>query len=147
MRFMLMVKGTGYSEAGIKPKLEDAAALEAYRHSLSKAGVLVAAEELQPSSRGIRISNLSDSKNEQRAEIERGPFPVEQGLMAGYTLIEVETEEEAVNWALRMPVPKGWNGFKLELRRMEDSPGMVKDPKQLAMLADLADQLHMLKKV
>ncbi|OXM14472.1 YciI family protein [Paenibacillus herberti] len=146
MRFMLMVKGTGYSEAGIKPGLEDTAALEAYRHSLLRAGVLVAAEELQPSSRGIRISHLADLEHASPALIERGPFPLEQGLVAGYTLIEVETEDEAVDWALQMPVPKSWNGFELELRRLEDNSGIVKDPKQLAMQADLADQLHMLKK-
>lgn len=75
-----------------------------------------------------------------------GPFPIDQELIAEYTLIDVRTEEEAADWALRMPIPAGLGAFQIEIRELEDKPSLIRDPKLLAMEVDLEEQLNMLKK-
>jgi hypothetical protein len=117
---MLIVKATGYSEAGVDHSREHDAAMIAYKKSLAEAGVLLAAEELQPSSTGIRISYPSHGGE---PEVQAGPFPANQELIAKFTLIEARTEDEALHWALRMPVPTGRGGCEIELRRLEDNSG------------------------
>ncbi|TNJ62439.1 YciI family protein [Paenibacillus hemerocallicola] len=118
MRFMLIVKATGYSEAGVNHSREHNDARIAYKQSLAKAGVLLAAEELQPSSTGIRISYPSHGGE---PEVQAGPFPANQEIIAEFTLIEARTEDEALNWALRLPAPAGRGGCEIELRRLADN--------------------------
>ncbi|WP_239617730.1 YciI family protein [Cohnella mopanensis] len=118
MRYMLMVKATGYSEARVNHSREYNEAMIAYKKTLAKAGALLATEELQPSSAGIRISYPAYGEN---PEILAGPFPVDQKLVAEYTLIDAKTEEDALNWALQMPVPAGRGEFEIELRRLEEN--------------------------
>ncbi|MFM1652842.1 YciI family protein [Brevibacillus sp. B_LB10_24] len=143
MRYMLMVKSTGYSEAGVKHGREYNDAMIAFRQSLARAGVLLAAEDLQPSSSGIRITYpLQGGK----PEVNVGPFPVDQQLIAGYTLIDVTTEEEAVEWALRMPVPISHGEYEIEMRKLQENLDAMRDPRALAMEGDLEDQINMLKK-
>ncbi|EGL15098.1 MULTISPECIES: YciI family protein [Paenibacillus] len=142
MRFMLIVKATSYSEAGVKPGREYAEAVAAYRKSLAEAGVLLAAEELRPSSSGIRIGY---SPNGEEPEFEAGPFQTGQGLLAGYTLIEVNSEQEAVNWARQMPVPPGLGTFGIEVRELTEQSNRAKEPMNRALEADLKNQLDMLK--
>ncbi|MFC5651183.1 YciI family protein [Paenibacillus solisilvae] len=144
MRFMLIVKATGYSEAGVNHSREHSDARIAYKKSLSKAGALLAAEELQPSSTGIRISYPSHGGD---PEVQAGPFPPDQELIAEYTLIDVGTEDEALNWALRMPVPAGRGECEIELRRLEENSDSLREPRLQALEADLQDQLNMLKKI
>ncbi|WP_409340579.1 YciI family protein [Paenibacillus sp. MBLB4367] len=144
MRFMLIVKATGYSETGVNHSREHNEERIAYKKSLAKAGALLAAEALQPSSTGIRISYPAHGGE---PELRPGPFPADQELIAEYTLIEVETEVEALNWALRMPVSAGRGECEIELRRLEDYSGSLRDPRLQAMEADLQDQLNMLQTI
>lgn len=144
MRFMLIVKATGYVEAGVKYSREHTDAVNEYKKSLARAGVLLAAEELQPSSSGIRISYPLHGGE---PEVKVGPFTVGQELIAGYTLIDVSSEDEAAEWALQMPVPKGLGAFEIEMRKLVDETDPMHNPRTLAMEAELEDQINMLKKI
>ncbi len=104
MRFMIIVKATRDSEAGVMPKSEDGlmAAMADYHEDLAKAGVLLDASGLQPSSRGFRVRFSGD-----RRSVVDGPFAETKELIAGYTIIQAKTREEAAEWARRMPNPYG----------------------------------------
>ncbi|QJD83021.1 YciI family protein [Cohnella herbarum] len=144
MRFMLIVKATGYSEAGVKFSREYDDARRAFKKVLAKAGILLAEEQCQPSSSGIRICYPS---NGGEPEIKSGPFAIDQELIAEYTLIDVGTETEAMDWALRMPVPPGFGAFEIELRKLNDETDSIRDPRALALEADLEDQINMLQNI
>ncbi|MBD2862449.1 MULTISPECIES: YciI family protein [Paenibacillus] len=144
MRFMLMIKATGYSEAGVEPSREYAEARQTCRQSMAQAGVLLAAEELRPSTSGVRITY---SALGGEPSLQTGPFPTDTALMAEYALIEVQSEDEALNWALRMPVPAGPGEYEIELRRLEEPADAWREPRIRAMEADLQDQLDMLQKM
>jgi hypothetical protein len=103
MRFMIMVRANRTSEAGVMPDDDRLmAAMADYHEQLSKAGVLLDASGLQPSARGWRI-HYSGGK---RTVID-GPFAEAKELIAGYTLIQVRSREEAIEWARRFPAPFG----------------------------------------
>jgi hypothetical protein len=102
MRFMIIVKATKESEAGVMPKQDLFAAMATYHEELVKAGVLLDASGLQPSSKGWRVK-CSGSK---RSVID-GPFAESKELIAGYTIIQVKSREEAVEWTRRFPNPAG----------------------------------------
>ena len=102
MRFMILVKATAASEAGEMPNVSLIAAMGAYHQQLANAGVLLDATGLQPSSKGWRIRYSGG----QRTVVD-GPFPETQELLAGYTLIQVRSREEAMEWARRFPAPFG----------------------------------------
>ncbi|GIO15825.1 dehydrogenase [Cohnella xylanilytica] len=143
MRFMLIVKATGYSEAGVKNAPEDEEAMEAYRKSLAGAGALLVSEKLLPSSAGLRIVRPPEGGE---PHMTAGPFPLDEGLMSEFSLIEARTEEEAVEWALRMPVPARRGGSVIELRKLDDSSDKGRDPRIPALEAELEDQLGMLRR-
>lgn len=116
MRFMILVKGDEKIEAGGMPEPEDISAMADYHEALQKAGALVDASGLQPSSRGFRIRYAGD----QRSVID-GPFAETKELIAGYTIIRVSSREEAVAWARRFPNPRGEGGdCEIEVRQMFD---------------------------
>lgn len=100
MRFMIIVKATQDSEDGAMPSEALIAKMTAYHEELAQAGVLVDASGLQPSSRGWRIRY----EGEKRSFVD-GPFTETKELIAGYTLIEVASREEAVTWTRRFPNP------------------------------------------
>jgi hypothetical protein len=143
MRFMMIVKATKDSEAGVKPSEELFAAMMRYNEELAKAGVLLAADGLQSSSSGIRISYPEPGGN---PKIIDGPFTEAKELIAGYTLIEVNSREEAIEWAMRMPDPHGFGEGEIELRQVFEMPELTQDPNMLAMEADLRNQINMLNK-
>jgi hypothetical protein len=140
---MMIVKATKDSEAGVKPSEELFAAMMRYNEELAKAGVLLAADGLQSSSSGIRISYPEPGGN---PKIIDGPFTEAKELIAGYTLIEVKSREEAIEWAMRMPDPHGFGEGEIELRQVFETPELTQDPKMLAMEADLRNQINMLNK-
>ena len=109
MRFMIIVKATKESEAGIIPRRELFAAMATYHEELAKAGVLLDASGLQPSSKGWRVKYTG----KKRAIVD-GPFTESKELIAGFTLIQVKTREEAVEWTRRFPNPAG-EGFDTEI--------------------------------
>jgi len=100
MRVMVIVKADKNSEAGILPKKELFEKMGKYNEELVKAGVLLAGEGLQPSSKGARIRFSGD----KRIVID-GPFAETKELIAGYTVIQVKSREEAMEWARRYPNP------------------------------------------
>lgn len=141
MKFMLIVKASGHSEAGVKPSRALMEAMAAYNETLDKAGVLLSAEGLQPSTSGLRISYPIPGG---KPKVTVGPFAWEKQLIAGYTLIEVESEEEAIQWAMRMPDPQGYGNGEIELRQLFEQES-IREPKQWVMEADLLEQIGMLK--
>ncbi|AJG22820.1 YciI family protein [Cupriavidus basilensis] len=102
MRFMILVKATQGSEAGAMPDEGLFAAMAAYHEQLAKAGVLLDAAGLKPTSAGWRIRYAGG----QRTVVD-GPFAQSKEIVAGYTLIQVRSREEAMEWARRFPSPHG----------------------------------------
>lgn len=100
MRFMVMVKANKDSEAGVMPKQNLLAEMGKFNEELVKAGVLLAADGLQPSSKGKRIR----FSGERRTVID-GPFTETKELIAGFWLWQVRSMEEAVEWVKRCPNP------------------------------------------
>lgn len=104
MRFMIIVKAAADSEAGIFPKDDTLMAeMTGYHEELQKAGVLLDGNGLKPSSQGWRIHCGSDGTR----SIVDGPFAETEELIAGYTVIQVRSIEEAMEWARRFPAPMG----------------------------------------
>src|SRR5215470_9833121 len=102
MRFMMIVKASKESEAGVMPSEELLSAMGKYNEELMKAGVLLDLSGLKPSSQGVRIK-FSGGK---RTVID-GPFTESKELIAGYWIIQVKSREEAIEWAKRVPAPHG----------------------------------------
>ncbi|OON61937.1 dehydrogenase [Massilia sp. KIM] len=102
MRFMIIVKATAATEAGVMPEAALLAEMAAYHQELARAGVLLDGNGLKPSSQGWRIRY----EGPRRSVID-GPFAETKELIAGYTLIQVRSREEALEWARRFPAPHG----------------------------------------
>lgn len=100
MRFMIIVKATKDSEAGVMPEEKLIAEMAAYHEELAKAGALLDASGLQPSSKGWRIKYSGGKRT-----VIDGPFTEAKELIAGYTLIQVKSKEEAIEWTKRFPNP------------------------------------------
>ncbi|HYK05515.1 MAG TPA: YciI family protein [Thermoanaerobaculia bacterium] len=100
MKFMILVKATKDSEAGVMPSEELLTAMGKYNEELVKAGVMLAGEGLHPSSKGARV-RFSGS---QRTVID-GPFAETKELIAGFWLFQVKSKEEAIEWVKRCPNP------------------------------------------
>jgi hypothetical protein len=102
MRFMIIVKATPETEAGVMPGEELIAAMASYHEALHQAGVLRDASGLKPSTSGWRIRY-----SKAGTTLIDGPFAETKELIAGYTLIEVASREEAIAWSRRFPNPAG----------------------------------------
>ena len=100
MRFMIIVKATRDSEAGVLPGEKDIARMAQYHEELARAGALLDASGLQASSKGWRIKYSGD-----KCTVVDGPFTESKELIAGYTLIQVKSREEALEWTRRFPNP------------------------------------------
>lgn len=114
MRFMIIVKGNKDSEAGKMPEEALIAAMAEYHEELVKAGALLDASGLQPTSKGWRIKCFGSKRT-----VIDGPFTEAKELIAGYTLIQVKSREEAMEWARRFPAPFGENEeSEIEVRQL-----------------------------
>ena len=100
MRFMVMVKASKESEAGEMPSERLLADMGKFNEELIRAGVLLAGEGLQPSSKGARVRFSGD-----RRTVIDGPFPQTSELVAGFWLLQVKSREEAIEWVKRCPNP------------------------------------------
>ena len=100
MRFMVIVKATKDSEAGVMPSQELLAEMGKYNEELVKAGIMLAGEGLQPSSKGKRVRFSGKSRT-----VVDGPFSHTNELIAGFWLWQVKSLEEAVEWVKRCPNP------------------------------------------
>lgn len=125
MRFMMLVKANEESESGALPSREIVAKMHEYNEQLVKAGVLLAADGLHPSSKGMRIKFDGG-----KTTITDGPFAETKELLAGFWIIQVKTREEAIEWASRVPFD---GGTELEVRQVfepEDFPADILPPEQ-----------------
>ena len=116
MRFMIIVKATPDSEAGRFPEGSDKLfeAMRVYHEELAQAGALLDGSGLQPSSKGWRIRYDGD-----RRTVIDGPFAESKELVAGYTLIQVRSREEALEWTRRFPNPVGFDApAEIEVRQL-----------------------------
>ena len=104
MRFMIIVKATQDSEAGVMPNPREPLMIEMakYHEELAKAGVLLDANGLKPTSKGWRVRYAGGKRT-----VVDGPFAETKELIAGYTLIQVKSREEAIEWTRRFPNPVG----------------------------------------
>ena len=114
MRFMIIVKATGDSEAGTMPEEKMFHDMAAYHEDLAKAGVLLDCSGLQPSAKGWRIRYSGDKR-----VVVDGPFTEAKELIAGYTLIQAKSREEALEWSKRFPNPVGdGKSCEIEVRQL-----------------------------
>src|SRR5216117_3565539 len=109
MRFMVMVKASKESESGVLPDEKILAEMGKFNEELVKAGVVLAAEGLQPSSKGVRV-RFSGTK---RTVID-GPFAETKELVAGFWLWQVRSKEEAIEWVKRAP----FDETEVEIRQL-----------------------------
>jgi hypothetical protein len=131
MRFMVLVKANKYSEAGVLPDPKIFEAMGKYNEELVKAGVLLGAEGLAPSSKGKRVKFSGD----ERTVID-GPFPETDQLVAGFWLWKANSMDEAVEWLKRAPFG---GGVEIEIRPIMElgdfgealSPGLIEQEKRL----------------
>lgn len=118
MRFMMIVKATKDSEAGVMPSEKDLGDMAKYNEELVKAGVMLDGAGLKPTSKGARIKYAGDKRT-----VVDGPFTETKELIAGYWIIQVKSKDEAIEWAKRVPFDDG----EVELRpffELEDfTPG------------------------
>jgi hypothetical protein len=115
MRFIVMGMATKEAEAAPPPKPEAFAAMQKYNEELIKAGILLAAEGLAPTSKGVRVK----FSGEQRTVID-GPFAETKELVAGFTILKVKSLEEAIEWVKRAPnVSPNCEGV-VEIRKLMD---------------------------
>src|SRR2546428_1192272 len=101
MRFMVLVKADKNSEAGVMPSQQLLTAMGKYNEQLAKAGVLLAAEGLHPSSKGARVRFAGGKKT-----VIDGPFTETKELIAGFWLWQGKSKEEAIEWLKRAPLGK-----------------------------------------
>jgi hypothetical protein len=112
MRFMVMVKATEESEAGVMPSEELLTEMGKYNEELVKAGVMLAGEGLHPSSKGARVR----FSGKDRTVID-GPFAETKELVAGFWLIQAKSKEEAIEWVKRCPNPMSGES-EIEIRQV-----------------------------
>ena len=116
MRFVMLLKSDKTTEADTMPTRQDHEAMGRYNDELVKAGVLLEAAGLQPSSKGTRITFQNG-----KAHVTDGPFAETQELIAGYWMIQVTSKQEAIGWATRVPsshLPGNGRLPEIELRQM-----------------------------
>ncbi len=112
MRFMILVKADKNSEAGVLPSEKLLTEMGKYNEELVKAGVLLAAEGLQASSKGARVKFSG-----QKRTVIDGPFAETKELIAGFWLIQVKSKEDAIEWVKRIPNPSD-EEFEFEIRQV-----------------------------
>jgi hypothetical protein len=112
MRFMLLLKADESTEAGVLPDEKLLAAMGKYNEELVNAGVLLAGEGLQPSSKGARVTFSGEKRT-----VTDGPFTEAKELIAGFWLIQVRSKDEAIEWVKRCPNPLGGEA-EIEIRQV-----------------------------
>ena len=112
MRFMIIVKATKESEAGVMPSEQLLADMGKFNEELAKAGVLLAGEGLQPSSKGARVK----FSGKKRTVVD-GPFAETKELIAGFWILQVSSREEVLEWVRKAPFREG----EVEVRRVAEA--------------------------
>lgn len=131
MRFMLIVKADKDSEAGVLPSQEMLAEMGKFNEELVKAGVLLAAEGLQASSKGSRVQFTGSKRT-----VVDGPFTESKELVAGFWLIQAKSKDEAIEWVKRVPFEEG----EIEVRQVFEAEDFGP-----ALTPELRDAEHRLR--
>jgi hypothetical protein len=113
MRFMVIVKASKQSEAGIMPSQQLLADMGKFNEELVKAGVMLAGEGLQPSSKGARVKFSGNKRI-----VTDGPFAETKELVAGFWLWQCKSKEEAIEWVKRCPNPMPGEEAEIEIRQV-----------------------------
>ena len=113
MRFMVMVKATKASEAGVMPDEKLLADMGRFNEEMVKAGVMLSGEGLQPSSKGARVRFSGDKRT-----VIDGPFAETKELVAGFWMIQVKSKQEAIDWMKRCPNPFPEVDSEVEIRQV-----------------------------
>ena len=113
MRFLVIVKASQDSEAGVMPSTELLTAMGKFNEEMAKAGVMLAGEGLHPSSKGTRIKYSAGDRT-----VTEGPFGATSELVAGFWLIQVGSRDEAIEWMKRAPFD---GGAEIEIRQVFDA--------------------------
>ncbi len=112
MRFMIIVKATKDSEAGVLPSEELLTAMGKFNEELAKAGIMLAGDGLQPSSKGARVRFSGPKRT-----VVDGPFAETKELVAGFWIWKVKSKEEAIEWVKRCPNPMPGDS-EIEIRQL-----------------------------
>jgi hypothetical protein len=118
MKFMVLVKATKESEAGVLPDEKILAAMGKYNEELVKAGVMLAGEGLHPSSKGVRVKFSGGKRT-----VADGPFAETKELVAGFWMLQVKSKEEVVEWVKRVPDMGGES--EIEIRQVFDAADLA----------------------
>ncbi len=113
MRFMIIIKASADSEAGVMPSQELLTAMGNYNEELAKAGILLSGDGLQPSSKGARVRFAGDKRT-----VLDGPFIETKELIAGFWIWQVKSKEEAIEWVKRCPNPMPGTEAEIEIRQV-----------------------------
>ena len=128
MRFMILVKANADSEAGVLPSEEDLREMGKYNEELVRAGVMLAGEGIQPSSKGARVRFTGTKRT-----VIDGPFAETKELIAGFWLIQVKSKDEAIEWVKRVPFQEG----EVEIRQVFEADDFAaSDPTGELMAAE-----------
>lgn len=133
MRFIIMVKASAESEAGVMPNEQLLTEMGKFNEELVRAGVMLAGEGLHPSSKGARVRFSGDKRT-----VIDGPFPETKQLVAGFWLLQVKSKEEAIEWIKRCPNPMPGES-EIEIRQVfeaedfgaEFTPGLREQEERL----------------
>ena len=131
MRFMIIVKATKDSEAGVMPDEKLLKDMMKYNEDLIKAGVMLAGEGLHPSSKGARVRFSGKNRT-----VVDGPFAETKELIAGFWLWNVKSREEAIEWVKRCPNPMPGDS-EIEIRQVFESPELTDNAEILNKEAEL----------
>lgn len=129
---MLLLKADKTTEAGVLPTQEDLEIMGKYNEQLVKAGVLLDAAGLQPSSKGAKVTFQGG-----KAQVTDGPFAETKELIAGYWMIQVKSKQEAIEWAMRAPfdrLPSNGRTAEIELRQMFEITDFPDVPAEVAQM-------------
>jgi hypothetical protein len=113
MRFLIIRKADTSTEAGVAPTEELIAAMGRYNEEMVKAGVMLSGDGLQPSSKGARVK-FSGGK----PRVIDGPFTESKELVAGFSILQVDSKEEAIEWVKRWPQIDGGGEVEIEIRQL-----------------------------
>jgi hypothetical protein len=141
MRFMMIVKASKESEAGVMPSQELINAMMKYNEELVKAGVLLDAGGLHPSSTAVRVTWPGG-----KPKATDGPFTETKELIAGFWIIQVKSKDEAIEWAMRIPNPDGDEEAHIELRQFFETPELTDDAETVRKEAELVEQVEKYKR-
>ena len=140
MRFMILLKADRNTEAGVMPSEKLLNDMMKYNEELVKAGVMLAGEGLQPSSKGARVKFSGDKRT-----VTDGPFAETKELLAGFWMFNVKSKEEAIEWVKRCPNPLDGDA-EIEIRQVFEAPELTHNEDIIRKEAELRSQTAQLGK-